>query len=100
MVKVAGHETSIEALRAAMVRRLIQLGVLLGIVIVVYSSCTARVRPNEFGVEQRRFGMKTGIADDVYMPGLYFVGPGTTMHPFSREIHVLEASYDREEARA
>jgi regulator of protease activity HflC (stomatin/prohibitin superfamily) len=35
---------------------------------------------------------------DTYNPGLYFVGPGTTMHTFPREIHALDASYDRQEA--
>jgi regulator of protease activity HflC (stomatin/prohibitin superfamily) len=56
------------------------------------------VLPNEWGVEQRKFGLKTGIVGNAYGPGLYFVGPGVTMHTFPREIHVLEASYDREEA--
>src|SRR4029450_10970816 len=42
--------------------------------------------------------LRTGIMADTYTPGLYFVGPGTTMHTFPREIHVLEASYDRQAA--
>jgi regulator of protease activity HflC (stomatin/prohibitin superfamily) len=69
-------------------------------VIFFYASCTARVRPNEYGVEQRKFGVKVGIVPKVYGPGLYFVGPGVNMHTFPREIHVLEASYDRQESLA
>ena len=68
------------------------------LVAVFYGACTARVRPNEWGVEQRKFGFKRGIVDRAYGAGLYFVGPGATMHTFPREIHLLEASYDRQEA--
>lgn len=98
MVKVAGYGTALETLRASLVRKLVRIGILLVVAVIFYGSCTARVRTNEFGVEQRRFGFHTGIADRIYEPGLYFVGAGTTMHTFSREIHVLEASYDQEEA--
>jgi SPFH domain / Band 7 family len=98
MVKVSGFAPALQSLRTAVMGKLIRLGLLLGALLLFYGSCTARVRPNEFGVEQRRFGLKTGIVERTYEPGLYFVGPGTTMHTFSREIHVLEASYDREEA--
>jgi regulator of protease activity HflC (stomatin/prohibitin superfamily) len=98
MVKVAGYGSALESLRASALRKLVRIGVLLVGVAFLYGSCTARVHPNQLGVEQRRFGLKTGIADRVYEPGLYFVGAGTTMHTFPREIHVLEASYDRAEA--
>jgi regulator of protease activity HflC (stomatin/prohibitin superfamily) len=40
------------------------------------------------------------MADEKYGAGLYFVGPGTTMHTFPREIHVLEATFDLDDARA
>ncbi len=43
--------------------------------------------------------LKAGVVDTAYGPGLYFVGPNVTMHTFPGEIHVLEASYDREEAQ-
>jgi regulator of protease activity HflC (stomatin/prohibitin superfamily) len=98
MVKVAGYSAALDTLRATAVRKLIRIAVLLGIAVIFYASCTARVRTNEFGVEQRRFGLTTGIVERIYEPGLYFVGPGTTMHQFSREIHVIEASYDQQEA--
>jgi regulator of protease activity HflC (stomatin/prohibitin superfamily) len=58
------------------------------------------VRPDEWGVEQQKFGFKRGIVDRPYGAGLYFVGPGATMHTFPRAIHVLEASYDRQEAES
>jgi regulator of protease activity HflC (stomatin/prohibitin superfamily) len=99
MVKVPGFASALQSLRNAVVGKLIRLGILLAILLVFYTSCTARVGPNEFGVEQRRFGLKTGIVERTFEPGLYLVGPGTTMHTFSREIHVLEASYDRDESR-
>jgi regulator of protease activity HflC (stomatin/prohibitin superfamily) len=56
------------------------------------------VSPNEWGVEQVRFGIKTGIKERAFTPGLYFVPFGTTMHDFPREIHVLEASFDKTES--
>ena len=43
---------------------------------------------------------KNGYLLKSSVPGLYFVGPGVTMHTFSREIHVLEASNDRQESQA
>lgn len=73
--------------------------VLLLFVVIFWGSCTARVGPNEWGVEQVRFGMETGVADEAYGPGLYFVGVGTTMHTFPREIHLLEASNERSDAQ-
>jgi regulator of protease activity HflC (stomatin/prohibitin superfamily) len=98
MVQVAGVSAAVDKLKTSL-RRVGILGV--GSVVAVallYGSCTARVRPNEYGVEQRKFGLHTGIVPHTYGPGLYFVGVGAAMHMFPREIHVLEASYDREEA--
>lgn len=66
---------------------------------VVYGACTERVMPNQFGVQQVRFGPSSGIGDKPFGPGLYFVGPGTTIHPFSREIHLLEASDEEKHTR-
>ncbi len=63
-----------------------------GLLAIFVVSCTATVRPDEFGVEQHRFGSKTGVGDEVFGPGLYFVGPGTTMNIFPRGIHVLEST--------
>lgn len=98
MVQVAGVGRAMDTLKAALAR----IGITTVLVVVglvfFYTACTARVPPNQFGVEQRKFGLKTGIVETVYLPGLYFVGPGTTMHTFPREIHVLEASYDKQEA--
>jgi regulator of protease activity HflC (stomatin/prohibitin superfamily) len=98
MVQVAGIETAARALRRAAARLVFLVGAGLLAVLIIYGSCTARVLPNEWGVEQRKFGSHPGIVDQAYGPGLYFVGPGVTMHTFSREIHVLEASYDRQDA--
>ena len=98
MVQVAGVSAAVDRLKRS-VQRLGILGVgSIVLVSVLYGSCTARVRPNEFGVEQRKFGLHTGIVPSIYGPGLYFVGFGAAMHTFPREIHVLEASYDRDEA--
>src|SRR5512140_2431535 len=100
MVEIAGREQALAALRSSL-GRVGCLGLAaLAAVAFLYSSCTARVLPNEWGVEQRRLGLSTGIVEKAYGPGLYFVGIGATMHTFPREIHVLEASNDREESRA
>ncbi|MBI2376037.1 MAG: hypothetical protein HYV07_18735 [Deltaproteobacteria bacterium] len=98
MVKVRGSDDAIKKL----VGRLKGLGALtiggIATLVILYSSCTAKVRANEWGVELVKLGGKTGIADEAFQAGLYFVPPGTTMHAFPREIHVLEASYDKEES--
>src|SRR5262245_17723078 len=98
MVQVAGVGRALDTLKAS-IRGTVIVGLAgaLGTVLL-YSSCTTRVLPNEWGVEQRRFGLTTGIVPQAFGPGLYFIGPGVTMHTFPREIHGLEASYDRDEA--
>jgi regulator of protease activity HflC (stomatin/prohibitin superfamily) len=98
MVEVAGKARADGALRRALLRTGIKLGVAAVALLVIYGSCTARVQPNEWGVEQSQFGAHVGIEGKPYGPGLYLVGPGTTMHTFSREIHVLEASPEGEAA--
>jgi regulator of protease activity HflC (stomatin/prohibitin superfamily) len=100
MVEVAGFTRAAGALRSSVGRVTAHVAVAFVLVLVFYGACTTRVRPNEWGVEQRKFGFKRGIVDRAYTPGLYFVGPGATMHTFPRGIHVLEASYDRQEAEA
>jgi regulator of protease activity HflC (stomatin/prohibitin superfamily) len=97
MVQVAGVGRAVTRLKGSLKRSTLLSVVGLVAVLVFYGSCVARVLPNQYGVEQRKFG-RSGIAPTVYGPGLYFVGPGVTMHTFPREIHVLEASYDREDA--
>jgi regulator of protease activity HflC (stomatin/prohibitin superfamily) len=100
MVEVAGVSRAAAILKSALTRLTARgLGVVL-LVAAFYGACTTRVRPDEWGVEQQKFGWKRGIVDRSYTPGLYFVGPGATMHTFPRGIHVLEASYDRQEADA
>ena len=98
MVKVGGLEAAAASLKA----RLSRLGCLTVAVVaavgLAYGGCTARVDTNEWGVEQTRFGFKTGIRDRAFGPGLWFIPVGTTMHTFPREIHVLEASNDRQES--
>ncbi|MBI4815135.1 MAG: hypothetical protein HY791_02680 [Deltaproteobacteria bacterium] len=100
MVKVKGSD---EAL-ARLLKPLRSFGIAvfggIAVVLLVYSSCTARVAPNEWGVELVKFGGKTGIGDRAFEAGIYIVPPGTTLHSFPREIHVLEASFDKEDAIA
>jgi regulator of protease activity HflC (stomatin/prohibitin superfamily) len=100
MVKVAGLTQAGALLRSSLTRAVGRVVVLVLLLAFFYGACTSRVRSNEWGVEQRKFGFKRGIVDHAYTAGLYFVGPGQTMHTFPREIHVLEASYDRQEAEA
>jgi regulator of protease activity HflC (stomatin/prohibitin superfamily) len=94
---VEGGRSFTPALRSARRLLLLLAGVLVAL-ILVYATCTARVLPHEWGVEQHQFGTKVGIDEQAFGPGLYLLWPGTTMHTYSREIHVLEASYDREES--
>ncbi len=100
MVQIASRFEALDRLKSSL-RRTFALGVLgvLGLG-ALYLFFTARVLPNELGVEQRKFGFKTGIVEKTYGPGLYFVAPGATMRTFPREIHILEASNDRETSRA
>jgi regulator of protease activity HflC (stomatin/prohibitin superfamily) len=100
MVEIAGRAQALAALRSKLGRfGCLGLAALVALA-ALYSSCSARVLPNEWGVEQKRLGVTTGIVEKPYGPGLYFVGVGATMHTFPREIHVLEASNDREESKA
>jgi hypothetical protein len=100
MVKVGGVGAAAATLKTSLVRLAIRIAVVVVGLTFFYGACVARVRPNEFGVEQRKFGFKKGIVERTYAPGLYFVGPGTTMHTFPREIHVLEATFDLQDALA
>jgi regulator of protease activity HflC (stomatin/prohibitin superfamily) len=98
MVTVTGAEGALRKLLGSVRRLGLLTGLTVGGLVLFYGACTARVNPNEWGVEQVRFGFKTGIKDRAFGPGLYFVPFGTTMHDFPREIHVLEASFDRTES--
>ena len=100
MVEIAGKAGALASLVGSVRRSAVITGVAVVTLLLLYGSCTAKVGANEFGVEQSRFGLKTGIIEKAYGPGLYFVGIGTTMHTFPREIHILEASFDQAEARA
>jgi len=100
MVEIAGKAGALASLVGSVRRSVVITGVAVVTLLLLYGSCTAKVGANEFGVEQSRFGLKTGIIEKAYGPGLYFVGIGTTMHTFPREIHILEASFDQAEARA
>jgi regulator of protease activity HflC (stomatin/prohibitin superfamily) len=100
MVEVAGLARAGLAVRRSLVRLAALAAVALLGSSALYVGCTARVRPSEFGVSQRKLGSQVGIESRVYGPGLYFVGPGTTIRTFPRVIHVLEASYDRQDAMA
>ena len=99
MVKLAQTSEAIAALKRSVARSGILTVLTVVLLVVFYGACTARVHPNEFGVEQKKFGFTTGIVNRAYGPGLYFVGVGAAMHTFPREIHVLEATNDRAESR-
>ncbi|MEW6366642.1 MAG: SPFH domain-containing protein [Acidobacteriota bacterium] len=98
MVRIASAETAVASFKSSFRRFLFWGGGVLIVVAIFYGACTAKVPANQFGVEQKKFGFKTGIVDRIYGPGLYFVGIGVTIHTFPREIHVLEATYDRQES--
>jgi regulator of protease activity HflC (stomatin/prohibitin superfamily) len=100
MVQVAYRREADVALKRSILKTALRAAAVVVVLGVGYGACTARVGPNEFGVEQNKFGTHVGIVSHAYGPGLYFVGAGTTMHTFPREIQVLEASYDLQESLA
>jgi regulator of protease activity HflC (stomatin/prohibitin superfamily) len=100
MVKVVGVSEAATRLRSSLTRTTARVVALALLLVFFYAACTTRVRPDEWGVEQQKFGFKRGIVDRAYGAGLYYVGPGATMHTFPRGIHLLEASYDKQEAEA
>ncbi len=98
MVRIPGAAAAKSVLGGSLRKLLLRLAIPFVLFWVFYGSCTARVHPNQLGVEQKKFGFKTGIVERTYGPGLYFTGPGTTMHVFSREVHVLEASNEHDDS--
>src|SRR5262245_17689467 len=99
MVRVAGAMSAFQTIKTSIKRMLILLIVAVIFIAIFFTSCTARVNTNEYGVMQQKFGFNVGIVDKIYDPGIYLVGPGTTIHTFPREIHVLEAANDRVESK-
>jgi regulator of protease activity HflC (stomatin/prohibitin superfamily) len=92
MVQVPQRGEALKRLRLR-IGRLGLVAILILVLLAVFvGSCTATVRPDEYGVEQHRFGLNAGVGAEVFGPGLYVVGPGTTMNVFPRGLHVLEAS--------
>jgi regulator of protease activity HflC (stomatin/prohibitin superfamily) len=100
MVQVASSGPAARSLKSAVVRLAVIALASVAVVAVLYFGFMARVGPADFGVVQRKLGSKTGIVDRIYGPGLYFTGPGTTLHLFPREIQVLDASSEQRTARA
>lgn len=98
MVQVNSARQAVGRLTFRFRRLLLVLATPLLLLCILYMSCTARVLPSEYGVMQRRLGTNTGIVEQAFGPGLYFVGPGTTLHTFPRTLHILEASNDRQES--
>ncbi|MCC7383130.1 MAG: hypothetical protein IT384_14930 [Deltaproteobacteria bacterium] len=96
MVTLNKTRESLGKLGRSFGRLTILIVVALVLMVLFWGACTARVGPNEFGVEQVRFGPGSGINETAFGPGVYFVGPGSTMHTFPREIHLLEASNERQ----
>jgi len=100
MVSIPGQLDALKKLSGSAKRKLILFGIGFVVFMTFYGSCTAHVAPNEWGVELRKFGFEKGIHSTPYGPGLYFVGPGTTMYTFPREVHLLEASAEKQEQKA
>jgi regulator of protease activity HflC (stomatin/prohibitin superfamily) len=98
MVRVTGAGGAMGSIKSSFVRLVILTITVVILLSIFYTFFVSRVNTNEYGVMQKKFGFKTGIMDETYGPGLYFVGFGTTIHTFPREIQVLEASNDIQEA--
>ncbi len=99
MVSIPGQLDALKRLSSSLRRRLILIALGFTACAIFYGSCTARVAPNQWGVELRKFGFSKGIHPEAYGAGLYFVGPGTTMYTFPREVHLLEASAEQQEQK-
>jgi hypothetical protein len=74
MVRVSGLGSATATLKTSLIRTGLRLAVVVVALALFYGSCVARVRPNEYGVEQRQFGFHKGIVERAFGPGLYFVG--------------------------
>ncbi len=81
MVQVAGVGASLGALKASVKRTTFMVVALCVALVVFYGACLTRVATNECGVEQRKFGWKTGIMPTPTAPGLYFVPGGRPCTP-------------------
>lgn len=73
---------------------LLALIVLAGVLIGVYVSFLAYVKPNEYGLKQILIGVNRGIQKKIYLTGYHFVlpQPFQRMHRLPRDIQVLELS--------
>ena len=62
------------------------------ILAVVFNLCFVYVHPNEFGIKEVKVGVKRGILEKVYEPGLAFVLPFglERMHRLPQNVQVLE----------
>lgn len=57
------------------------------------------VKPNEFAVKQVKMGLKRGIQEKVYGPGLHFLIPGVEVfHTFPRDLQVFDLTSIRNKA--
>ena len=65
MVEVAGFSRALGLMRSSFLRLGVRTLVVFVLVTVFYASCTARVLPKQWGVEQRKFGFKRGIVDQI-----------------------------------
>jgi len=70
MVKVRGVGVAAATLKTSLTRLAIRIAVVVVGLAFFYGACVARVRPNEFGVEQRKFGSNKGIVASHFGPGL------------------------------
>jgi regulator of protease activity HflC (stomatin/prohibitin superfamily) len=74
-------------------QRLWPILAILFVTFVSWNSCTAYVRPGQWGVKQVTFGSGQGVHQEIYPPGTHFMIPGTErMHRFPADLQVLEMS--------
>jgi regulator of protease activity HflC (stomatin/prohibitin superfamily) len=99
MVTLSGGREALARLQGSLKRKLIMAAGAFLLLLIMYARCTARVPPDELGIELRTLGSHSGIVERVYEPGLYFLAPGASMKTFPRGVQVLEASMEREESR-
>src|SRR3954464_14465422 len=66
--------------------------------LVGYGSCTAYIKPNEFGIKQVTWGSGKGIKPEIYRCGLHWVTSGVErLHRFPTDIQTLNLTNDPNE---
>ncbi len=78
-------------------KRFTVLLIAVAVLLFLYASFLVYVEPNEYGIKVVRIGLKRGVQEKPYTPGLHFVVPFgfQEMHRLPRDIQILELTTNR-----